>query len=93
MNAFKCRFSIILSVTRLISYGCDDCKSLPMMKGTSDVTRFDGRADAPVQYCMHRPMVGVHGLPRTPLDADTRCVFIPYCPKGRPGSHARKKPF
>ncbi len=36
-------------------------KSLTMIKRTSNVTRFDGRTDAPVQYRMHRLMEGVHG--------------------------------
>jgi hypothetical protein len=31
------------------------------IKCTSDATRFDGQADALVQYCVHRPMEGVHG--------------------------------
>ncbi len=30
---------------------------------TSDATRFDGRADALVQYRTHCPMEGVHGYP------------------------------
>jgi hypothetical protein len=38
---------------------------------TSNATRFDGQADAPVQYCAHRPMEGVLWLTRKPLDAAT----------------------
>jgi hypothetical protein len=35
--------------------------SLTMIKCTSNATRFDGRADALVQYRMHCLMEGVHG--------------------------------
>ncbi len=38
-------------------------KSLTMIKCTSDATRFNGRADAPVQYRAHFPMERVHGYP------------------------------
>jgi hypothetical protein len=37
-------------------------KSLTMIKCTSDATRFDCQADAPVQYRVHRLMEGVHGF-------------------------------
>ncbi len=38
-------------------------KSSTMIKCTSDATRFDDQADAPVQYRTHCPMKGVHGYP------------------------------
>jgi hypothetical protein len=40
-------------------------KSLMTIKCTSDATRFDGQADAPVRYRAHRPMEGVHGYPES----------------------------
>jgi hypothetical protein len=33
------------------------------IKCTSDATRFNGQADAPVQYRAHHLMEGVHGYP------------------------------
>jgi hypothetical protein len=53
---------------------------------TSDATRFDDQADAPVQYRAHRPMEGVPWLTWKPLDTATGWVFTSYCPSGHQGN-------
>ncbi len=53
-------------------------KLLTTIKCTSDATRFDGRADAPVQYRAHPLMEGVHCYPGShwmpPLGEYSRCI-------------------
>ncbi len=47
---------------------------------TTVATRFDGRNDAPVQCCVHRPMEGVQGLTRshwTPPSGEYLLRIIP----------------
>ncbi len=59
-------------------------KLLTTIKCTSNATRFDGRADAPVRYRVHCPMKGVHGQPGshwTPPPGEHSCCIAPAATK------------
>jgi hypothetical protein len=65
-------------------------KLLMTIKCTSDATRFDGQADAPVQYRAHCPMEGVHGN----LEATGRCHQVSInvvLPQRLPGQQQTKQ--